>query len=133
MGATCPSTLDWKAEYWPNRNLTGPSSLCRSEGLPNNNWGNGSPDIARVPADDFSARYSKTINVAGGNVTFKVGSDDGYRLIVDGNVIGECWCDQEYKTKSFVVPLTAGPHLVQVEYYERMGLARVTLTITPPA
>ncbi len=62
--------------------------------------------------------------------TFTLGSDDGSRLYIDGVKVLDMWRDQAHATASVSPTLTAGSHLVVMEFYERGGLAKATLTWT---
>ncbi len=126
----CPATpLGWRGEYFANATLTGSSTLCRDDANVNFDWGYGSP-APGLPADDFSVRWTRTQDFAAGNYTFTVGSDDGARLYIDGVLILDRWVDQAYPTPQPTVgrSLTNGSHAVVMEYYERGGAARATLT-----
>ncbi len=127
---TCPSTASgWIGEYYATASLSGPMVLCRDDATINFNWGSGSPD-AEVPADRFSARWTRQQNFAAGTYRFRMGTDDGGRLYIDGVLVLDRWVDQAYPSNvpSVSVRLTAGVHTIVLEYYENGGVAAATLT-----
>jgi hypothetical protein len=91
------------------------------------NWGYGSP-AAGIPGDSFSVRWTRTAYFEAGSYRFTARSDDGVRVFVDGRpVIGQ-WYDHPARTYTGDVRLTAGHHLVVVEYYENGGVATARVT-----
>lgn len=90
-------------------------------------FGLGSPSPS-VTADYFSATYEGKFNFSAGNYRFKVGADDGVRLYVAGVLIIDQWQDQSYTTYLADKSLAAGQHIVKMEFYERTGYARATLS-----
>jgi hypothetical protein len=91
------------------------------------NWGLGSPD-PRVPADNFSVRWTRRANFAqSGDYFFNARTSDGVRLWVDGKLVIDEWRDTPEGTFDTYVGrlngLGAGNHDVRVEYYERGGIA----------
>lgn len=125
--APCPETTDWTAEYWPNSNLEGARIVCAALPAVDFNWEYSSPE--GVPNEAFSARYTKSVVAAGPTLSVTVGSDDGMRLYVDGVLVADAWKARTYKSDTYTVPVTEGPHTVVVEYYERTGRARVLITV----
>lgn len=125
---TVPSYPDWRGEYWSNRNLEGDPSLVRNDEEIDFNWGSGAPD-SRLPSDNFSARWTQTIDFDEGLYRFFARADDGIRLYVDGELILDEWqdglADIEYTVDR---QLDNDDHRVQVEYYERSGGALVELS-----
>ncbi|MFN8023531.1 MAG: collagen-binding domain-containing protein [Acidimicrobiales bacterium] len=128
-GAVCPTITGWKAEFWNNTALTGPTVLCRDDSTVNFDWSTGAPDPA-VNADQFSVRWTRTQSFAAGTYRFTIGGDDGLRLYVDGTRVVDAWYDQSYATYTTYVDLTAGNHTIVMEMYENGGYASATLTWT---
>ena len=52
-----PIIVDWRGDYYPNKDLTGNPRLFRNDTALNFNWGTG-PPAAGLPADRFSVRWS---------------------------------------------------------------------------
>jgi prepilin-type N-terminal cleavage/methylation domain-containing protein len=127
---TCPATVSgWRGEYYASRDLSGPMVLCRDDARVNFNWGSGAPDPA-VPADQFSVRWTRRQVFTGGTYTFRMGTDDGGRLYIDGVLVLSRWVDQSYPSSipSVTVNLTPGEHTIVLEYFENGGVAAATLT-----
>jgi len=125
----------WNASYYNNRDLQGSPVVTRIDDRIDFNWASGSPDPA-IPADNFSVRWTKTVNFpVGGQWTFRVGADDGVRMWVDQTLIVDQWhgTPSGYTTYTATLDaLTAGPHDLRVEYYEETGLAGVQVTWEGP-
>lgn len=119
----------WQASYWNNKTLTGNPVVQTQETNIDWNWGGGGP--SGVPADGFSARWSKYIDVAGGTYRFTTTSDDGVRVYVDNTVIIDQWNDHAVLTHTADITLSAGHHQIVMEYYENGGLAVAKLSWQP--
>lgn len=120
----------WKAEYFPNPDLSGKPALERAEPKIDFDWGGGSPD-AKVPDDLFSARWTSTAHVPEGRYTVLVEADDGIRAFIDGKPALDDWSDHSARRKSATVSLSAGSHDFTVEYYERRGSAVARFALVP--
>lgn len=138
IGEVQPDGGYFAAQYFANRELAGTPVLTRQESQIDYDWGNGSPGMA-VPADNFSARWTKTVQVAAGNYKFTTTTDDGVRLFVDGTLVTDKWTLQGATTYTAVVALTAGPHQIVMEYFEagvgavaRFSFAPTTESPPPP-
>ncbi len=118
----------WNAAYFNNATLSGNPVVTRIDDRIDFNWAGGSPDPA-VPADNFSARWTKTVNFpTAGKWTFRVGADDGVRMWIDVTPIVNEWHGnpEGYRTYEVSIDqLTAGNHDLKVEYYEAGGNAGV--------
>jgi glucose/arabinose dehydrogenase/PKD repeat protein len=108
------------AEYFDNADLAGTPVLVRVDTDLDFDWGSSSPDPA-VPANGFSARWTRTQSYPAGTYKFEVTGDDGIRVLVDGVVVVDGWFYQAPTTYSADVPLTEGLHTVVVEYFEYAG------------
>ena len=102
-----PPPEPFAAEYFANRTLSGAPVLTRSDNAIDFDWGEGSPD-APVPADRFSARWTRTKNYAAGTYRFSVTGDDGIRVLVDGAQVVDGWFYQAPTTYTADVPLSDG-------------------------
>ena len=106
------------AEYFPNRDLTGPPALTRTDAAIDFEWGGGAPGDG-VPADNFSARWTKSVEVAeDATYKFTATADDGVRLYVDGQKVLDKWIPQSRTTYTVTRQLTAGSHEIVLEYFE---------------
>jgi hypothetical protein len=119
----------WQVSYWNNMMLSGDPVVQGTDTYIDWDWGSGSPHAAVNP-DRFSARWRRYISVTPGTYRFTATSDDGIRLWVDGDLIIDRWTDHPATTYTTEKYLSAGHHLVKVEYYENRGraVARVRWT-----
>ncbi|GAA2619908.1 hypothetical protein GCM10010399_58760 [Dactylosporangium fulvum] len=124
-----PQAVPYVAEYFTNPTLTGPAVLTRNEDEIDADWGAGSPDPS-VPADGFSARWTRTVQLDAGTYRFSATGDDGIRVKLDGNVVIDGWSDHAPTTYTADVPIAAGQHTVVVEYYESGGGAAARFSLT---
>ncbi|MCB0195037.1 MAG: hypothetical protein KDJ65_24020 [Anaerolineae bacterium] len=130
---TSPSFPDWKGDYWSNADLIGDVALTRNDPVINFNWGFSSPDSA-LPADNFSTRWSRTVNFSPGLYRFTAEFDDGLRFYVDGSLVLNEWSDAtSLRNRTIDLSLNGSRQLV-VEYYERTGSAQVRFNweLIPP-
>jgi Domain of unknown function (DUF1996)/PA14 domain len=109
------SRLSWKAEYFNDTNLATARVACLAEATPNHNWGFDAPTRG-VRADNFSARWTRTVYFAGGTYQFDAGADDGVRLYVDGNMLIDSWKDSAYQVRTATVQISRGNHAVKMEF-----------------
>jgi uncharacterized protein YraI len=125
-----PTTFyGWKAEYFPNRNLSGSPTLVQDSPNVDFNWGGGAPP--GLPADNFSARYERTINFNPGSYRFRARSDDGIRVFVDGQPLIDQWNIHSGNFEFTADRSMYGNQTVRVEYFEGDGLAEVHLAFDP--
>ncbi len=124
------SDSHWQASYWNNMALAGPPLLEETVENLAYDWGYGSPHPSINP-DQFSVRWSRTVDLAEADYRFSVTSDDGVRVYVDDRLIIDQWRDQAARTFSSDLALQAGHHQIMVEYYENTGVAKVALSWAP--
>jgi nitrate reductase NapE component len=126
---------DWQGTYYPTRDLSGLPRLQRDDTAIDFNWGASAP-VSYMPADNFSVRWLRRLNLdRTGTYRFRVTSDDGARLWIDGRLVIDAWRDG-FSTNEAYVDLSAGGHDVRLEYYEHLGGALAQLTwsfVTAPA
>jgi hypothetical protein len=133
VGATptpASAVAPWRGEYFGTRDLSGNSVLVRDDPALNFNWDAAAP-AAGLPSDGFSVRWTRTVPLQEGTYHFYVGSDDGVRVWLDGELIIDQW--HEAANVLYVVERTVGPgagggvadHTLRVEYYENIGTAHI--------
>ncbi|MDY7042109.1 MAG: PA14 domain-containing protein, partial [Chloroflexota bacterium] len=123
----------WQVLYWNNTTLSGEPVVQTTDAHLDWDWGSGSPHSS-ISADRFSARWTRYIDVTAGTYRFTTTSDDGIRVYVDNRLVIDHWYDHPARTFTADVSLSAGHHLVVVEYYENMGRAVARLSwaaVTP--
>jgi len=114
----------WYGEYFANRDLSGGPALTRYDDPLHFEWGTGSPGTG-VPANNFSARWTRDEWFEAGTYRFSYRSDDGLRIWVGNTLVVDDWRDRQ-ATWSFVDHvISRGTHRVRVEYYEHDGGAAI--------
>lgn len=111
----------WLGQFWNNRDLGGPVVMTRWENSIDFNWEGGSPD-PRINSDNFSARWTRTVNFAPGNYRFFATMDDGMRIWVDNQLVIDAWQDSQERTVTFDRFMN-GNHAIRIDYFEAGGMA----------
>jgi len=119
---------NWRGEYFNNKTLSGSPALTREDASINFDWGAGSPASGTINADQFSVRWTRTLNFAAGNYRFSATVDDGVRLWVNNHLLIESWKDQPATTYSGEIYLPGGDIPLKMEYYENGGSAVAKLS-----
>lgn len=112
---------DWQGEYFDNPYVLGEPRYRVNDADINFNWGTGTPD-PRLPADNFSARWSRLAQFAAGSYTFSATADDGVRVWVGDTLAIDGWMPQQPRTYTKTLYLD-GTYPVRVEYFEQDGQA----------
>jgi uncharacterized protein YraI len=107
--------------------LSGTPVLVRVDKSIDFDWGTGSPS-AGVFADNFSVRWTGTLNVSPGRYRFIMATDDGGRLWVNGQLVINKWLDQQGGFHEVTVDLPNGSAAIQMEYFENLGGAKALMT-----
>jgi len=120
-------TAGFDGTYYDNIDFTG-TSINKIDPSINFNWGSGAPD-PQIGPDTFSIVWNASLNVlTEGDYTFRVLTDDGTRLYVDGNRVIDVWYNQGATYHSSPsVHLSSGFHPLKLEFYENYGLAVIRL------
>jgi hypothetical protein len=119
---------EYEAQYFDNAALSGTSVFTRCEPAPlDHQWETGSPN-AGLPPDHFSARWVGSFAFDAARYAFTAVTDDGMRVYIDGELAFERWLNQDATTYTFTRDLTAGMHVLKVEYYEDEGSAVANLS-----
>jgi hypothetical protein len=104
--------------YYSNPDLSGSPSLIRTDGKIDFNWMYTSPDNA-LPRTNYSVRWQGTFTFESGAYTFSAIAGDGLRVYIDGTLVLDRWKDQPVYMYTIRRLLSAGTHLLTVEYYQR--------------
>ncbi|HEO8418042.1 TPA: glucosaminidase domain-containing protein, partial [Yersinia enterocolitica] len=134
----------WVGHYYPNKTLSGypvKSKIINPNGkyksLVEDN-GKGSP-ISGIASDGFSARYVTAKRIEAGEYVVRSNSDDGIRVLVDGEIVLDRWSDgsNEDAVQITINDQSNKPvnerniHWIVVEYYENTGDSNVDVSIVP--
>jgi hypothetical protein len=117
-----PGITGWRGEYWSNRDLSGSPALVRNDRSIDFNWSTGSA-APGLPADHWSARWSRSVNFEAGLYRFSAMADDGIRFYLDGQLRINEWHDSSGSEVYSVDLAVSGSRQLVVEYYERSGSA----------
>ncbi|MEP7284955.1 MAG: PA14 domain-containing protein [Chloroflexota bacterium] len=117
---------NWTGAYFNNRDLQGSPVFTRIDPAVVFNWGSISPGPG-IGSSNWSARWQTVQYLNAGTYRFTIIADDGVRVYVDGQLILDQWHDAA-PTKYYVdVQAVAGNHIIQVDYYQGVGDASLTV------
>ncbi|MGB3713129.1 MAG: PA14 domain-containing protein [Candidatus Promineifilaceae bacterium] len=114
----------WAGKYFANQNLSGGPTVFRTDANILFDWGTGSPDPS-IPADHFSVRWDRTVNLSAGSYRFSAFSDDGVRVYLDGQLIINQWHTASNTIFTADRTVSSGNHTLRVDYYEDIGTAQI--------
>ena len=115
---------DWRGEYWPTQNLSGTSFMVRNDRNIDFNWGQGAPATG-MPTDNFSVKWTRTVDFAAALYRFHAQVDDGVRIWVNDHLVLDSWRDGALREVTADYMINHGSYRVRVEYYDRSGDARI--------
>ena len=132
----CPaaSTNAFTGCYYTDKNFGnsgGALGFSRVDQQINFNWTNGPG--SGVAANNFSVRWQGSFTFAAGSYVFSLSTDDGSILYIDGQQVINDWSDHAAYVINQSVTLTAGTHLIELDYYQAGGGASASLTWANPA
>jgi len=87
----------WLAEYFPNPTLSGSPTLLQAVASIDFDWGRSAPG-ASLPADGFSARWTRPVELPHGVYRITVRADDGVRVYIDDRLVIDEWRDGALRT-----------------------------------
>ncbi len=79
-----------------------------------------SSGASSIYTENFSVRFNMNSTEKGLYIV-DLGSDDGSKLTIDGNVVYNNWTDQAFNTKPGVLINLTGSSVLNYEYYENAG------------
>ena len=122
----------WVAEWFSNSAMKGSPVAETCEAAIDNTWKYDAPDVKGVPKDQFSVRWTTTFAADdSGEYAFTAYTDDGIRVLVNGERVIDSWRDQATTRYTATVKLGAGEHTVVVEFYENGGEATARVSFAP--
>ncbi len=120
-------TNPWTAVYYNNPDLAGLPVVSQSESQVGRYWGFNSPIPGIVNADNFSIRYGSSQPFNAARYEFHVYADDGVRLYIDGALVLDSWINNSANGDVFALDMTAGDHVITVEYREITRVATLAI------
>lgn len=121
----------WRGLYYPNRKLEG-DPVVRSDPSINFRWFRDAPWLGG-PQDNFSVQWDTCLELPEAQtVEVRLGSDDGSRMFVDGELRVDNWSNHRFQWRSRTLALDAGTHHLRVQYYEASGDASATVELRQP-
>ncbi len=121
-----------KYDYYEVDDATGLADVDFATLHSNYNGVAAEPDLSGVPhrEDNFFVRYKGYIAVPETGVyTFRLGSDDGSRLLVGGELLIDHDGLHPYTLKTGAVALEAGFHFFEVHFFEKGDAQRLTVEV----
>ncbi len=117
----------WKSSFYANRDLSGNPVVVQDLPSLNFHWGGGSP-ATNVPADNFSARFERTLNFGYGNYSINATVDDGVRIYIDDQQLVNAW---QVGSSRLVggQRILNGSHRFRIEYFEATGDAELVFRV----
>jgi hypothetical protein len=117
----------WRGRYYADMEFSGDPVEENAHRI-DFDFGREAP-LAGIPKDHFSIRWDTCLVVEDETkLRFTTTSDDGSRLLIDGDVIVDNWGDHAKRARSGAVTLEEGVYHVVVEYYDARYGASVELT-----
>jgi hypothetical protein len=105
--------------YWANMNWEGAPVFQQITPMLYLAWPNEQPIVPNGP---FSARYTGMLHVEeAGNYLLRLNMDDGGRLILDGQTLGEWMEAGKPNTFDATLDLAAGDHPIEIDYFQQGG------------
>jgi hypothetical protein len=121
-----PDQPGWRGEYYDNPNLAGNPRFVRTDPVIGFDWGRNGPGGGIGP-DNFSVRWTRSLNFDARNYEFTVRVDDGARLWLDGALLIDEWHESSPVTYRSRLNVSGGGHNMRLEYLQRGGGALVEL------
>jgi hypothetical protein len=116
----------WKAEYYANTDLFGKPKLTRTDSKIDFDWKRNAPATG-LPKDNFSVRWTQTIDFSGGVYRFYLSADDKATLRVGDRMVLRVPASGSSQG-TYDLALLQGRQKVTLEYREFTGNASVRLS-----
>jgi len=123
-----------KAEFWTNNTFTGTPAVTRVDPTLNYAWRAGGSPAAGIPTDNFSSRWTGSIQPRRTEkYTFTTASDDTVRVWVDGKLVIDNMTPHAPEVNQGAITLAAGRRYdIKVEHTENGGEAYLKLIWASP-
>ena len=123
-----PSGQGLLGTYYASDNWTGPELMHRVDPLLLTSWPEPEPVFGA-----FSATWTgELLAPADGLYAFHLDADDGVRLTVDGQMLGESLNPDTVNMVAATTNLTAGSHPIRIDYFQRGGGKALEFFWQPP-
>jgi beta-glucosidase len=115
-----------KTEFFTNSNLSGTPAIIRTDEHVNYEPARGGDGAASNMSIRWSGYFTPT--APGDYLVFVQGPGEngGYRLYVDKKLIFDNWKDWYAFVSEVSMPLAAGPHQIELDYYANSGWGKTT-------
>ena len=121
----------WRAQFFANKNFAGKPQKITEHDQIDFFWSRKAPFFG-FPKDNFSVRWDTCLELdSTKTVNFRLESDDGSRLKVDGKIMIDNWGIHSYVTKEKRLELPKGMHHLEVDFFEETLGAKVRLSADP--
>jgi hypothetical protein len=121
---------DWKGDYFNNQFLSGAPVYTRNDVAVSFDWGGTAP-APGVPNQNFSVRWTRTVEFAPGSYRFALRVNGGTNLLIDGNLVIGQWTNNINGTFTADYTLGSGSHTFEIDYYNISGSAYIWFTYQP--
>lgn len=116
----------WRGEYFEGKEFEGDARIRYARKL-EFEW-NKEPPFRGMPRDKWSAFYTTCLEVEEeAEYRFRLTSDDGSRLYVDGERLIDNWGAHAPRTRTGKILLEPGTYVLEVEYFESSHGAELKL------
>jgi hypothetical protein len=109
-----PSFPDWRGTYFNNRDLAGSPATERNDRTIDFDWSDRSP-APGLGTENYSVRWSRTLDFSSAAYRLSVRSDDGVRVYVDGRRVIDEWRDMSDNRTYSAELWLSGPRSLVVE------------------
>ncbi|MDJ0753947.1 MAG: PA14 domain-containing protein [Ardenticatenaceae bacterium] len=123
-----PTITAWKGEYFNGREPGALADFVRNDETIDFDWGLDSPEPVAIRSEQFSVRWTRTLDLPAGLYRFKTETDDGARLFLNDKKVLDHWRSQTFASHTADWNHPGGPLKVVMEYYDELGLAAARLT-----
>ena len=121
----------WQAQFYDDRELTSEPRDAETYRMVDFSWKSG--PTWKVPRENFAMVIATCWNSKkAGEYSFKLASDDGSRLFLNGTQVINQWQLQSLKSKEVKVSISEGVQKILVHYFQGRGDMHLDLKITDP-
>ncbi|WP_066055761.1 PA14 domain-containing protein [Robertmurraya korlensis] len=125
----------WVAEYYSNNTFSGIPYVVGGIGSFKKlsevkfDWGWAGSPHPSIPADHFTARFTKLEKMETGKYMFTVQADDAARVFLNKELILDTWPGTSEKRNQVILDISSGDHLIEVQYLEEVALAKLDFKV----